>query len=149
MALATALAFTLACGAANERHREEGTGENDAAIDALFASWDVPGSPGCALAVAQNGVPIYSRGYGYANLDYDLPITLGLGLIPFPVQFTFAVGEPIELGVPPSAADDASEVERLHRRVRDATRARKRAANHGDSGRRRAGYRHARRSPRT
>ena len=53
----------------------EETGENIAAIDAIFASWDVPGSPGCALAVAQDGNLVYSRGYGYANLDYDIPVT--------------------------------------------------------------------------
>jgi CubicO group peptidase (beta-lactamase class C family) len=41
----------------------------------VFADWDLPGSPGCALAVAQNGSLVYSRGYGYANLDYDIPIT--------------------------------------------------------------------------
>ena len=50
-------------------------GGDNAVIDALFAPWDVSGSPGCALAVAQDGVLVYSRGYGYANLDYDIPIT--------------------------------------------------------------------------
>ena len=44
-------------------------------VDAIFATWDVPGSPGCALAVAQVGDLIYTRGYGYANLDYDIRIT--------------------------------------------------------------------------
>jgi len=28
-----------------------------------------------ALAVAQDGTLVYSRGYGYTNLDYDIPIT--------------------------------------------------------------------------
>lgn len=49
--------------------------DDNAVIDALFESWDVPGSPGCSLAVTQDGTPVYSRGYGYANLDYDIPIT--------------------------------------------------------------------------
>ena len=44
-------------------------------IDALFARWDQPGSPGCAVGVSQDGEVIYTRGYGYANLDYDVPIT--------------------------------------------------------------------------
>ncbi|MDH3441107.1 MAG: beta-lactamase family protein, partial [Gammaproteobacteria bacterium] len=48
---------------------------NIAEIDSLFASWDKPGSPGCALAVARDGDLVYSRGYGYSNLDYDIPIT--------------------------------------------------------------------------
>ena len=51
------------------------TGSDNPAIDAIFASFDQPGSPGCAVAVAQDGELIYSRGYGYANLDYDIPIT--------------------------------------------------------------------------
>ena len=55
------------------------TGRDDAdhiaAIDAVFAAWDRPGSPGCALAVAQDGGLLYSRGYGYANLDFDIPVT--------------------------------------------------------------------------
>jgi CubicO group peptidase (beta-lactamase class C family) len=50
-------------------------GADNAAVDAIFASWDRPDSPGCALAVARNGDLFYSRGYGYANLDYDIPIT--------------------------------------------------------------------------
>ena len=44
-------------------------------VDALFAAWDRPGSPGCALGVAQDGAVRYSRGYGYANLDYGIPVT--------------------------------------------------------------------------
>ena len=51
------------------------TGADNPAIDAIFASWDKPGSPGCALAVARDGEFVYTRGYGYANLDYDIPVT--------------------------------------------------------------------------
>ncbi len=43
-------------------------------VDAIFAQWDKSNSPGCALAVVQDGEIIYSRGYGMANLDYDLAI---------------------------------------------------------------------------
>lgn len=43
-------------------------------VDAIFAQWDKSNSPGCALAVMQDGEIIYSRGYGMANLDYDLAI---------------------------------------------------------------------------
>lgn len=43
-------------------------------VDALFAEWDRPGSPGAALAVIRDGAIIYSRGYGSANLEYDVPI---------------------------------------------------------------------------
>ncbi len=77
-ALATAviLAFAAACMNGDDvpQARVE-TGADDDAIDAIFAAWDEPGSPGCALAVARDGEFVYSRGYGYANLDYDIPIT--------------------------------------------------------------------------
>lgn len=43
-------------------------------VDAIFAPWDKTNSPGCALAVLQDGEIIYKRGYGMANLDYDLAI---------------------------------------------------------------------------
>jgi CubicO group peptidase (beta-lactamase class C family) len=43
-------------------------------VDEVFARWNKTDSPGCALAVVQDGEIIYSRGYGMANLDYDLAI---------------------------------------------------------------------------
>lgn len=44
-------------------------------VDELFAEWDKPNSPGCALGVIKDGRLIYARGYGMANLEYDIPIT--------------------------------------------------------------------------
>ena len=44
-------------------------------VDQLFAAWDRPDSPGCALAVMQGGETVYKRGYGMANLEYGIPIT--------------------------------------------------------------------------
>lgn len=44
-------------------------------VDQLFASWDRAGIPGAAVSVARNGEILYSNGYGYANLEYDIPIT--------------------------------------------------------------------------
>lgn len=44
-------------------------------VDAIFAEFDQPGSVGCALGVAQDGEFLYTNGYGYANLDWDIPIT--------------------------------------------------------------------------
>lgn len=43
-------------------------------VDAIFSEWNKTNSPGCALAVVRDGEIIYSRGYGMANLDYDLAI---------------------------------------------------------------------------
>jgi len=47
----------------------------NARVDKLFAPWDKPGSPGCALAVVRDGRIIYSRGYGMADLEHDVSIT--------------------------------------------------------------------------
>src|SRR5690349_18751337 len=44
-------------------------------VDALFAQWNKPDSPGCALAIIKDGRVLYKRGYGNANLDYDVPIS--------------------------------------------------------------------------
>jgi len=44
-------------------------------VDKLFAPWDKPDSPGCALIVIQDGKIIYKKGYGMANLEHSVPIT--------------------------------------------------------------------------
>lgn len=49
--------------------------ELTARVDAVFAAFDKPGSPGCALGVARDGKMIYSRGYGMANLEHNIPLT--------------------------------------------------------------------------
>ena len=46
-----------------------------AAIDKVFAEYDKTATPGCALGVWRDGKVIYTRGYGLANLEYDVPIT--------------------------------------------------------------------------
>jgi CubicO group peptidase (beta-lactamase class C family) len=45
-----------------------------AEVDAVFAQWDRPGSPGCALGVYKDGQIVYTRGYGMADLEHDAPI---------------------------------------------------------------------------
>lgn len=44
-------------------------------IDALFAEWDRPDSPGCALGIVESGRLVYGRGYGCANLEHQIPIS--------------------------------------------------------------------------
>jgi CubicO group peptidase (beta-lactamase class C family) len=44
-------------------------------VDAVFARYARPDSPGCAVGVYQNGAITYSKGYGMANLEYNAPIT--------------------------------------------------------------------------
>jgi CubicO group peptidase (beta-lactamase class C family) len=46
-----------------------------ARVDAVFARWNKPNSPGCALAVIKDRRIIYKHGYGMANLEYDIPIS--------------------------------------------------------------------------
>ena len=44
-------------------------------VDALFASWTGPRAPGCAVSVMRGGELVFAKGYGDANLEYDVPIT--------------------------------------------------------------------------
>ncbi|HSR51246.1 MAG TPA: serine hydrolase domain-containing protein [Acidobacteriota bacterium] len=44
-------------------------------IDAVFAAYDKPDSPGCALGLIRDGELVYSRGYGQANLEYGIPLS--------------------------------------------------------------------------
>ena len=44
-------------------------------MDELFAEWNKADSPGAALAIIKAGSIIYKRGYGSANLDYNVLIT--------------------------------------------------------------------------
>jgi CubicO group peptidase (beta-lactamase class C family) len=44
-------------------------------VDKLFAQWDKPDSPGCVLGVIKDGKLVYKRGYGSANLDYNVPLS--------------------------------------------------------------------------
>jgi CubicO group peptidase (beta-lactamase class C family) len=46
-----------------------------AAVDEIFADLVKPGSPGCALGVYRDGKIFYSKGYGLANLEENVPIT--------------------------------------------------------------------------
>jgi CubicO group peptidase (beta-lactamase class C family) len=42
-------------------------------VDAIFAQYDKPDSPGCALDVIKDGKLVYARGYGMANLEHNIP----------------------------------------------------------------------------
>ncbi|HET8923963.1 MAG TPA: serine hydrolase domain-containing protein [Candidatus Acidoferrum sp.] len=46
-----------------------------AAMDEIFEDLTKAGSPGCALGVYQDGKIIYSKGYGLANVEQNVPIT--------------------------------------------------------------------------
>jgi len=42
-------------------------------IDSLFLKWNAINSPGCAVGIVRNDSLIFSKGYGMANLEYDIP----------------------------------------------------------------------------
>jgi CubicO group peptidase (beta-lactamase class C family) len=44
-------------------------------VDAQFAEWDRKDSPGCSVAAGRNGVILYERAYGMANLELGVPMT--------------------------------------------------------------------------
>jgi CubicO group peptidase (beta-lactamase class C family) len=48
---------------------------DSARIDRLFATWNRPDSPGCAVGVSRAGAVIFERGYGAASLERRTPIT--------------------------------------------------------------------------
>jgi len=61
-------------------------------VDAVFARFNRPDSPCCALGIFQNGAITYSKGYGSANLEYGVAITPATPFISGSVakQFTAA-----------------------------------------------------------
>ena len=48
--------------------------DHEAALAEIFAPWDRPDSPGCAVGVARDGELILARGFGSANLEHGIPI---------------------------------------------------------------------------
>src|SRR5687768_7155912 len=44
-------------------------------IDALFAKWNRPDSPGCSVGIVRDGQLIYGKGFGSASLEYQAPNT--------------------------------------------------------------------------
>jgi len=44
-------------------------------VDRIFAAYNKPGSPGCALGVIRDGNFIYRKGYGTASLELGVPLS--------------------------------------------------------------------------
>jgi len=66
--------LVLSCSVLFLSAQEDHLSQNEK-IDNLFAKLNYWDSPGAAVAVIQNGEVIYKRGYGSANLEYNIPIT--------------------------------------------------------------------------
>jgi CubicO group peptidase (beta-lactamase class C family) len=70
--LLTGITASIACKKSLSRKSDEVLAQE---VDKLFSAWDTPDSPGASLAVIRKGEVIYKKGYGSANLEYDVPIT--------------------------------------------------------------------------
>ncbi len=73
--VSTALALALFTATPTQTGSAGSQKELNEKVDKLFAQWDKPDSPGCALGVIKDGKLIYKRGYGSANLDYNAPLS--------------------------------------------------------------------------
>jgi CubicO group peptidase (beta-lactamase class C family) len=71
LALAALFIFAVASIAAAQEAKDARADQ----VDKLFAAWDKPDSPGCALAIIKDGRIVYKRGYGMAHLEQNAPIT--------------------------------------------------------------------------
>ncbi len=49
--------------------------EAETHVDEIFAQWDSPESPGCALSVSRGGSPLVSRAWGMSDLEHGIPNT--------------------------------------------------------------------------
>ncbi|WP_422506125.1 serine hydrolase domain-containing protein [Stenotrophomonas sp. GZD-301] len=59
---------------AHPRSADPVPADRHAQVDAIFAPWSSTTTPGCAVGIARDGAVDYMRGYGMANLEYDIPI---------------------------------------------------------------------------
>ena len=48
---------------------------------------------------------------------YKFPLWFGLGALPLPVQYTYKVGEAVDLGYGPEAADDKEVLHKINNRL--------------------------------
>lgn len=51
------------------------TADLEKSIAEIFTDFDNLEKPGAAVAVMQNGTVVFKKGYGSANLEYDIPVT--------------------------------------------------------------------------
>ena len=61
--------FNLSC------QSSANTADIEKSIDKIFAGFDHSNIPGAAVAVMQNDEIVFKKGYGSANLEYDIPVT--------------------------------------------------------------------------
>jgi CubicO group peptidase (beta-lactamase class C family) len=54
---------------------QEDTGDLEPKVDQVFAAYDKPDTPGCALGLVREGEFIYKKGYGTASLELGVKLT--------------------------------------------------------------------------
>lgn len=88
--------------------------------DSLFADFTVRNSPGLAVAVVRGGKIVFTKGYGLANLEHEIPITpstvfdvasvskqfTGLAVAMLVQQGKVSLGD--DIGIHPRTPDDAA-----------------------------------------
>jgi CubicO group peptidase (beta-lactamase class C family) len=76
LTIASIAALSVIAGAVSNAHAASNNSRaKAAAVDQIFEHPIMPTSPGCAVAVMQNGHIVYEHGYGMADLDHDVKIT--------------------------------------------------------------------------
>jgi CubicO group peptidase (beta-lactamase class C family) len=75
LAVIAIFAFAAACNPSPTSPPAPADKETTAKVDALFAAWDKPTSPGAALAVIRDGAIVYKEGYGMAKLEDGIAMT--------------------------------------------------------------------------
>lgn len=96
------VALSEAAGAAPPLHRLDGTAENRRQIDHAVAELMAKGNvPGLALALIENGQPVYVRAYGWRSVDKKLPLatdTVMYGASLTKLAFTSMVMQLVDAG---------------------------------------------------
>src|ERR1051325_5208420 len=68
------LLLVVAAGATGAQSFATLTNTAAGKVDKVFAAFTSE-TPGCAVGIGHDGKPVYTRGYGLANLEYGVPIT--------------------------------------------------------------------------
>ena len=71
-----AILLCSACSLAAARSfTQKDAADLDRKVDQVFAAYDKPDTPGCALGIVRDGKFIYKKGYGTASLELGVPLT--------------------------------------------------------------------------
>jgi CubicO group peptidase (beta-lactamase class C family) len=98
----------VAAPAAGQAPGTGGTPSLESQVDALFARWNSLNTPGAAAAVIKDGIVVYRKGFGCAQLEYGIPITPStvFHVASVSKQFTAMAITMLEAAGKLSAADD-------------------------------------------